>query len=185
VRFFICVKACLAIAAAMAGCSSDDPLPPGTGGAGATTSSGGSGGDPGCDPATCPQPEDECQFALCDGGACGFGNVQAGLACNGGSCDSNGACVEHCNNSVKDFSETDVDCGGNCDTCAVGQGCIVEEDCASGFCIDETCCGTACDGVCEACNLAGEAGTCTPHPAGTDPDDDCAPLTCNGAGECE
>ena len=184
-RFFICVKACLAIAAAMVGCSSDDP-PTGAGGAGAGSSSGGNGGEPpGCRPEDCPQPESECQYASCDGDACGFGNVQAGLACEGGACDGEGSCVAHCSNGVKDFSETDVDCGGGCDPCALAQSCIVEEDCASGFCIDEVCCDAGCDGICEACNLGGDEGTCTPHPAGTDPDDDCAPLTCNGAGACE
>lgn len=184
-RPLICVKACLAIALAMVGCSSDDPPPAGAGGAGTgAAGSGGAGGDPaGCRPETCPQPESECQYARCDDDACAFGNVHEGLACDGGACDGEGACVAHCDNGVRDFSETDVDCGGSCAPCALGLGCVVEGDCATGFCIDGVCCDTACDGVCEGCDV--DAGTCTPHPQGTDPDDDCAPLTCNGEGACE
>src|SRR5690606_28723595 len=128
-------------------------------------------------PEDCPQPESECEYALCDGDVCGFGNIQEGTACAGGVCDGQGSCVDHCGDGVKNFSETDVDCGGSCEPCALGASCTIEDDCTTGFCTDGLCCETMCFGVCEACNLAGMEGTCTPHPQGTDPDDDCAPLT--------
>jgi hypothetical protein len=51
-----------------------------------------------------------------------------------------------------------------------GQSCGSGERCESGFCADGVCCHTACDGLCEACNLPGTEGTCSPLPAGT-PDD--------------
>ncbi|MRG91502.1 hypothetical protein [Polyangium spumosum] len=51
-----------------------------------------------------------------------------------------------------------------------GQACQVGKDCASGFCADGVCCNTACGGAasdCQACDLAGAVGTCTPSAAGT------------------
>ncbi|MDI1446786.1 hypothetical protein [Polyangium sp. 6x1] len=54
----------------------------------------------------------------------------------------------------------------------IGQACQVGKDCASGFCADGVCCNTACGGSaagdCQACNLAGAIGTCTPSAAGTE-----------------
>ena len=49
-------------------------------------------------------------------------------------------------------------------TCALdpGQACTTNAQCASNFCADGVCCNTACTGTCEACNLAGTVGTCTP-----------------------
>jgi len=53
-----------------------------------------------------------------------------------------------------------------------GQACQTGKDCASGFCADGVCCNTACGGGaasdCQACNLAGAVGTCTPSAAGTE-----------------
>ena len=33
-------------------------------------------------------------------------------------------------------SETDIDCGGSCDACALGKVCENTNDCGEGFCID-------------------------------------------------
>lgn len=77
-----------------------------------------------------------------------------------------------------------------------GKPCSANADCASTYCVDDVCCGTKCNGACEACAEAytGEDnGTCAPAKDGVDPHDDCeasAPETCgddgqcNGAGEC-
>ena len=70
-----------------------------------------------------------------------------------------------------------------------GTACTVGTGCTSGFCVDGVCCNTACAGQCEACNVAGAAGTCTPKtgaPAGTraacsdGAGNVCKALTCDG-----
>ena len=79
-----------------------------------------------------------------------------------------------------------------------GYPCSADNMCATGFCSpDGVCCDSKCDGVCQACNLTGTAGTCTSVPAGTMPatgHDTCGPDAkstcmrdglCDGAGACE
>jgi hypothetical protein len=76
---------------------------------------------------------------------------------------------------------------------AQGAVCATDDACQSGFCADGICCNVACDGLCQACDVAGQEGTCTPVPKGQDPDDECAmePAsschldgTCDGKGAC-
>lgn len=53
-----------------------------------------------------------------------------------------------CSNGEKDEDESDLDCGINCDACDVGQACIQNADCGSGFCDDNVCAAPTCaDGV--------------------------------------
>jgi hypothetical protein len=75
----------------------------------------------------------------------------------------------------------------------VGQACTTNEGCASGACVDGLCCTSACGGACQACDVPGHEGTCTPVPPGQDPDDECAMQpaascgldgTCDGQGAC-
>ena len=72
-----------------------------------------------------------------------------------------------CDDNVKNASEADVDCGGQCPACGVGRDCKENADCAEGVCGDGFChqptcddtvkngtetgldCGGACSGVCE------------------------------------
>jgi hypothetical protein len=42
-----------------------------------------------------------------------------------------------------------------------GKACLQSPDCASGFCVDGVCCGTACAGECERCDTSAARGTCT------------------------
>lgn len=56
---------------------------------------------------------------------------------------------------------------------ATGVACGADGECASGQCSDGVCCESACDGVCEACNLPGSLGRCAPVPAGEDPGNEC------------
>ena len=45
---------------------------------------------------------------------------------------------------------------------ANGEACTLGEDCATGACVDGICCESACTGDCEACNVAGQVGSCVP-----------------------
>ncbi len=45
---------------------------------------------------------------------------------------------------------------------ALGGACVASTDCAAGSCVDGVCCATSCTGQCEACNLKGKEGTCSP-----------------------
>ena len=64
----------------------------------------------------------------------------AASACGGGESDA------VCANARLDQGETDIDCGGTCDPCGVGQGCLVETDCSSGICQNSVCLPTeSCD----------------------------------------
>ena len=44
----------------------------------------------------------------------------------------------------------------------LGTPCTGAVDCHSGICADGLCCNTACTGQCQACDVAGSQGTCTP-----------------------
>jgi hypothetical protein len=65
-----------------------------------------------------------------------------------------------------------------------GANCLSPIGCASGWCVDGVCCGSICDGTCEACAQSSTgvaSGTCAPIQAGLDPDDECDP---KGVGFC-
>ena len=50
------------------------------------------------------------------------------------------------------------------------------------------CCNTDCTGTCQACNVSGKKGTCTPYTSGTDPDSECLGKANSGtacAGTCD
>jgi len=66
-----------------------------------------------------------------------------------------------------------------------GAACADNGECSSGFCADGRCCDKGCAGACEACNLAGKIGTCSPvSGAPVSGHATCAPYaTCN-AGAC-
>lgn len=65
-----------------------------------------------------------------------------------------------------------------------GQPCARGSECESTQCVDEVCCLDACDSLCSACNVTGNAGVCTPIPDGSDPDVECGADSCNGEGGC-
>jgi hypothetical protein len=66
---------------------------------------------------------------------------------------------------------------------AVGAACDSAVQCESGACVDGVCCQTACSGTCQACNLPGTEGVCTPVPAGEPRPGTCE--RCDGDGGCE
>jgi len=45
---------------------------------------------------------------------------------------------------------------------AKGVACASSGECASGNCVDGVCCESACGGACQACNVGGALGTCSP-----------------------
>jgi hypothetical protein len=85
---------------------------------------------------------------MCTGTSCA-GDCQVDGDCDPGSFCSGGVCKPK---------------GG------VGATCQEGNDCIAGVCVDGYCCDRACTGQCEACDLAGRLGTCSPvtgNPHGT------------------
>jgi hypothetical protein len=77
--------------------------------------------------------------------------------------------------------------GGSCAAKKpLGDICGGNVECTSGHCVDGYCCDSGCTGVCEACDISGNLGTCSSHPAATDPEDDCpAEPPCGLTGQCD
>ena len=44
-----------------------------------------------------------------------------------------------CSDGVQNEDETDVDCGSACSSCALGQGCLLDNDCSSRSCSSGIC----------------------------------------------
>ncbi|MEZ4300844.1 MAG: hypothetical protein R3B70_38275 [Polyangiaceae bacterium] len=117
-------------------------------------------------------------------------NVETDVDCGGGTC---GGCAVG-----KKCDSDDANCVGTafCDLMAIpdsvcaakkanGDVCAGGNQCTSATCTDGVCCNMACGGTCQACDLAGTVGTCTPVPSGQDPDNECmGTQVCNGAGQC-
>jgi hypothetical protein len=70
-----------------------------------------------------------------------------------------------------------------------GEGCTAAtaSNCASGFCAEGVCCGSAsCSGPCQSCAVAGHEGTCMQAAAGTEVPGSCADgQACDGSGSCK
>lgn len=81
-----------------------------------------------------------------------------------------GTPVNRCRDRVKDGDETDIDCGGACQTCAAAKSCALPADCQSGACTANRCAPATCSdgrrdgfesdvdcgGICPDC-IAGKA----------------------------
>lgn len=99
--------------------------------------------------------------------AVGGGALDGREAPDAGRGAADAAPAATCTDAVQNGGETDIDCGGNCPGCALGQGCASTSDCAGGV---------VCDGVCRlaaSCSelLAGAPladGTYTIDPDGAD-----------------
>lgn len=124
-----------------------------------------------------------CIDGVCCDGACGG----ACKACN--LAGSEGVCTPF-QDGTDPFSECPEGqfCGsGMCvgQDLPDGDTCTSDAFCASGHCVDGVCCTAACDRSCEACNLPGSVGTCTPHATGSDPESDCpGEQVCAAPGIC-
>ncbi len=143
-----------------------------------------------------------CCEAACDG-ACDVCDATPGTCTNAAarapgfpSCSpylcsgAAAACATTC------AADTDCATGAWCDSGACvgqktsGSACSGSNQCASGYCVDGVCCESACDGQCEACDVFGATGTCTPivgAPHGTrgacaaaSPGEPCSARRCDG-----
>lgn len=102
--------------------------------------------------ADCSAPE--CVLASCQAGTCSEAPAPIGEPCGLGQCDGDGQCLEclvdadcpsevcdngacaapACDDGVKNGSESDVDCGGSCSGCEIGEACGAPSDCLSASC---------------------------------------------------
>lgn len=101
-------------------------------------------------------------------------------SCKPAACAANGLCSTGC------AATSDCDESGWCDlnqpspegdpgTCVQRKGpgapCYGDDQCDPKFCVDGLCCNSDCVGQCQACNLIGLAGVCSPVGAENDPQD--------------
>ena len=112
--------------------------------------------------ATCTM-NNQCQSGNCvDGHCCGVASCGTCKACTG----ANGTCVNQASgmagNGCPDGNGNTV-CDGN-GACKknLGQACTANANCYNGQCVDGYCCNSTCTGQCEACNLTGKLGMCSP-----------------------
>jgi hypothetical protein len=72
----------------------------------------------------------------------------SGTDCATGVCKNNICIAAQCNDTVKNGSETDVDCGGGtCPQCAFNKLCGSDSDCKGGSCVGSHCAATCTDGT--------------------------------------
>src|SRR5204862_5693160 len=72
---------------------------------------------------------------------------------------------------------------------ANGDPCSAGSECNSTYCVDGTCCVSACAGVCQSCGVPGQLGACVNLPAGSQ-DSNSTPACggtqyCDAAGTCQ
>ncbi len=110
--------------------------------------------------------------------------------------------VASCDDGIQNQDESDIDCGGSCSRCEIGEMCMVADDCGSVRCAEGLCaeplralgqvcetsdqcesgdcqmfgdmsyCTTACTDMCQGQNLACFNGQCVPDTYCDDPDND-------------
>ena len=82
----------------------------------------------------------QCGAGVCVVAICGDGKLQLEEECDDANLKNGDGCSSLCNkeplctDSLKNGTETDVDCGGSCPACALGLKCAGSADCVSGNC---------------------------------------------------
>ena len=108
--------------------------------------------------------------------------------CQSGICDGNLCVAASCGDTVKNGTETDIDCGGSCDlfglTCVDGKACGNGGDCASTYCNSAHVCASTCaNGTTDALETDVDCGggECSPCAIGQScsQDSDCDGNTCD------
>jgi hypothetical protein len=111
--------------------------------------------------------------------------------CGGFRCASASECLTEC----RDASDCAVSFSCNDTICTSdnpnGTPCMLATECESENCVDGYCCESACDGLCEACDVRNHLGACVPERSGewgtipTTGQSDCpACEVCDGASLC-
>ena len=159
---------------------------------------------PACQTVDCNKENCEPGADVAEGTTCEISAGVDGVCFEGTAADGDGSCVEcvdnaqctgpdtcdtgtHqcvgplCDNNVQDVGETGIDCGGpSCGDCDNTQGCLIADDCISGFCNALQCdpCGvnTNC-ALAEWCDTTLDGGTCVPDKADGQ--------TCSAGGDAE
>ena len=112
--------------------------------------------------------------------------------CASGVCKDYACAPPGCSDTMKNGSETDVDCGGACEKCATGKACGVNTDCKSGVCTNMVCAPSCtdtvknqnetdvdCGGMCPACADGLSCGTANDCKSAVCTAGKCAVPTCN------
>jgi hypothetical protein len=148
-----------------------------------------------------PDDGDLCTSDACDPTTGVSNTAIVGCCRSEADCDSR-VCVANtcraatCDDGVKNGAETDIDCGGSCASCALGDACALAADCTSGFCVDGACvecvAPTDCPGTDAECsarsctaNVCGVSFAARGTPLAAQTDRDCLRAVCDGAGGSE
>ena len=132
-----------------------------------------------------------CADGYCCDSACDTSCWSCGLSGNQGTCSRIAALLPDTDPTGACSGGYLCDGKGQCLN-APGATCTLPGQCATGYCRDGVCCTTACDENCQTCYLDAQSkGTCKPHPAAVDPDNDCIGKDkdcggkCDGKGKCD
>ncbi|NOY91509.1 MAG: hypothetical protein GXP55_09935 [Deltaproteobacteria bacterium] len=102
------------------------------------------------------------------------------VMCDGTMDQTPPTCPTSCTLDTQCLEAAHCDLGSCVPDRPAGGTCGRTEDCQAGLsCVDGVCCTSECTGGCEACNVTGSEGACTPIPARTDPDAECLGFLCN------
>jgi len=167
-----------------------------TAGMGGKSGSGGSGGKSGSGGSAAMPPKAGTGGSGGSGGSTGGASTDGGVSTDAGSSST-------CDDNDKNGKETGTDCGGpDCDPCADGHGCVIDDDCESGYCgsgfvcVAPSCTDKAqngdetdqdCGGSCSGCadgKMCGDAADCTSGSCDGTNHCACVPITDCGATEC-
>ena len=128
-----------------------------------------------CCGAACSDSCNVCAAALgasADGVCTNKAGTAGAPSCAPYLCGGSGACDSSCALDAQCVGGNFCNAGHCVPKQPLGSACASTAQCASGHCIDGTCCDRGCGAQCEACNLSGKEGTCSPtrgNPVGTRP----------------